>query len=155
MNEWTIGWLATAKLLLIVAFATLYWIGGRKNKWVRRIAGGLLISIGTVGFSVILKTFSPWHLLAIAAYPGALTLGYGGSATPVKLRRRLLFGAAVGVCAFIFAMPLGLKATLVATFQVALAIQASIILGLPNPFEAAEEEAVIATLSVALVPFIV
>jgi hypothetical protein len=155
MNEYTHGWLATAKLLLIVAFATLYWIGGRKNKWVRRISGGLLISIGTVGFAVILKTFSPWHLLAIAAYPGALTLGYGGSTTPVKLHRRILFGAAVGACAFIFALPLGFKPILAAAFQMAVAIQASVVLGLLNPFEAAEEEAVIAALSVALVPFIV
>jgi len=105
MNEWTIGWLATARLLLVVAFATLYWIGGRRNKWIRRIAGGLLISVGTIGFAVALGTFSPWHLLAIAAYPGALTLGYGGSATPVKLRRRLMFGTAVGASAFIFAVP--------------------------------------------------
>jgi hypothetical protein len=50
---------------------------------------------------------------------------------------------------------LGLKATLAAAFQMAVAIQASVVLGLLNPFEAAEEEAMIATLSVALVPFIV
>jgi len=155
MTEWTIGWLATAKLLLIVSFATLYWIGGRKRKWIRRVAGGLLISVGTIGFAAAMGTFSPWHLLAVAVYPGALTLGYGGSTTPVKLRRRLLFGAAVGACAFTFALPLGLKATLAAAFQIALAIQASVVLGLLNPFEAAEEEAVIATASVLLVPFIV
>ena len=155
MNEWTIGWLATARMLFIGAFATLYWIGGRRNKWIRRIAGGLLISGGTIGFAVALGTFNPWHLLAIAAYPGALTLGYGGSTTPVKLRRRLMFGTAVGVCAFIFAVPIGMKATWAALFQLALAIQSSVVLGLLNPFEAAEEEAVIASLSVLLVPFIV
>lgn len=155
MTEWTIGWLATARLLLIVAFATLYWIGGRKRKWIRRIAGGLLISVGTIGFTVLLHTFNPWHLLAIPAYPGALTLGYGGSTTPVKLRRRLIFGVAVGACSLIFALPLGLKATLAAIFQIVLAIQGSVVLGLLNPFKAAEEEVVIATLSVALVPFIV
>lgn len=155
MSEWTIGWLATAKLLLIVAFATLYWVGGRRRKWIRRIAGGLLISAGTIGFAFAFGTFSSWHLLAIVAYPAALSLGYGGSTTPAKLRRRLLYGVAVGACAFLFALPLGFKATLAAAFQLGLAIQASVALGLLNPFEAAEEEAVIATASVLLVPFIV
>ena len=154
MSEWTIGWLATARMLFIAAFATLYWIGGRKNKWIRRIAGGLFVSISAIGFSVALGTFHLLYLLAIPAYPAALTLGYGGSTAPVKLRRRFLFGAAVGVCSFIFAVPLGLKAVWAAVFQMALAIQGSIVLGLLNPFEAAEEEAVIATLSVLLVPFI-
>jgi hypothetical protein len=155
MSEWTTGWLTTARLLLIAAFATLYWIGGRRRKWIRRIAGGLLISVGTIGFAVALGTFSPWHLLALAAYPAALSLGYGGTRTPVKLRRRLIFGAAVGACSLLFALPVGFKETLAAAFQIALAIQASVVLGLLNPFEAAEEEGVIAALSVALVPFIV
>ncbi len=155
MSEWSVGWLATAKLLLVVAFATLYWIGGRKNKWVRRFAGGLIISGGTVGFAIVAGTFSPWYLIALAAYPGALSLGYGGSRTAVKLRRRLIFGAAVGACAFLFAWPLGGKALLAAALQLAVAVQASVVLGLLNPFEAAEEEAAIAALSVALVPFIV
>ena len=152
MSEYAIGWLASAKLGWVVLFATAYWLGGRRYKVLRRWGGGVLFPIGIIAFSVLATTYRPWFPLAIVLYPLALSLGYGGETLGEKLRRRALYGLALGGVSILFAWPgaLGLWG-----IQVALAMGASLDLGLTNPVPAAEEEALIAALSVLLVAFMV
>ena len=152
MSEYTVGWLGTAKLLLIVAFATLYWHGGRKHKFLRRFVGGAAFPAGVVALALVSGTFRWWHTIAFLSYPTALILGYGGDTLGKKIARRLLYGTVLGLASLPFALP---QAFDLLTVQIALAITASIGLGVTSRIPAAEEEALIATFAVILVPFMV
>lgn len=151
MTEWAIGWLGSLKLLLIAVVATLYWIGGRAGSpglRIRRWGGGLLLSLGTLGFAVWQSTFDWWMLGIIPHTVLALSLGYGGG-----FKERLLFGSALGSVGLWIALSTGVWNLLI--LQFAVAVLANVMLGLLNPVEAAEEETLIAVLSTAAVPFMV
>ena len=169
MDEVTLGHLAGLKGLLVVAFAWLYQWGGRewrpdntpeflhgligKQKVLRRFVGGLLISLGTLAFSAFLGSYQHWYWLAVLFYPAALTMGYGGDSPGEKFWRRLVYGLAVGACSLVFGVVLGGKMLYLSYYQIALSVSASLFFGLLNPLQAADEETVIATLSVLLAPF--
>lgn len=152
MSEGTLIWLSTAKLLVVAAFAVLYILGGRKYKVLRRYVGGLLIAGATIGFSIYQESFRSLSIVALVAAPVALAFGYGGDTFWEKLRRRFVYGCAVGSIGVWFAIPDRVDLWL---FQLALAVVASVFLGIRNPVPAVEEEALIATLSVCMVPFLV
>lgn len=156
MTETAQTWLAAAAWYAVATFAMLYSIGGRAGtpKWIRRIAGGLLIAGATLALSVAYATYSAWMLLALVTLPAALSMGYGADTTAKKILRRGLFGLAVSANALIFAIPLGMVG--VAVFQIILGVSASIYFGVANPFNnAPKEEAVIGGLCVILIPLIV
>ena len=151
MSEYGIGGLASAKLLLVVVFSTCYWLGGRRHKWIRRYVGGILFPAGVIAFAVMAGRFAWWQLAALFTFPAALSLGYGADSLWPKAYRRGLYGFALAMAG----LPLALSAWPVFAAQVVLAVGASVYLGLLNPVDAAEEEALIATLSVVLVVFYV
>lgn len=155
MGEMLVGWTASLKLLLVVAFATFYWIGGRTGpgKVWRRYVGGLLFPLAVIGISLIANTFHWLFLLSILAYPVALSMGYGGEGVWEKIRLRSIYGLLLGSCGLFFAIPM--HAWVLGFYQIVLAIMSSVILGTVNPTDAAEEEALIATMSVIMVPFMV
>lgn len=156
MSETAQTWMTGIAWYMVATFALLYSIGGRSGtpKWIRRIAGGLLVSIGTCVLAAVNHTFDAWMLLSLATLPAALSLGYGADTTAGKVMRRALFGLAVSSNALIFAIPLGMVGT--AVFQIILGTAASIYFGVTNPFNnAPKEEAVIGGLCVILIPFIV
>lgn len=152
MSEFTIGWLASAKLLWVVLFSTLYWIGGRRWKVIRRFGGGFLFPLGVCGFALVEQTFRLWMLLGLVTYPLALVfVGYGADTLGEKALRR----AAYGLCLGLAALPFVVGTWSLWGAQVLLAMIASVFLGLNNPVHAAEEETLIAALGVILVPFLV
>lgn len=151
MSEYLVGWLATLRLLIVVVFATLYWLGGRHQKGWRRWGGGLWLAGSTIALSLVAHQFY-WHfLLALLAYPFALSLGYGGTSWGQKLLKRTGYGLVLGGASAIFGFPFWNLIGL----QVLLAVASSVLLGLTNPVDAAEEEALIAVCSVVIVPFMV
>jgi len=153
VNEWFLVWLVPLRIGLVLVFATLYAIGGRGPKWVRRFLGGALFGSAVMGLSMWTGTFKWWLVGLPGAYIGALVLGYGGDTFVEKLFRRAIFGLALGCCALLAASVQPVWG--LGVFQVSLALAASIFLGIWNPVKAVNEEALIATLSVVCVPFMV
>ena len=156
MNENTIQILAGLKILLLAVFAYLYGRGGISHNVIRRWIGTAILTAGIVGFSLWQGTF---HWLYLAYYPllsGSLTLPYGASTTWGKILKRFLYGAACATAALplVFGSPLD-NPWLPFGWHVALCLQASIILGVWNPFQARDEETLIATFSTIIPLFII
>lgn len=152
MSEWTIGLISTLKVLSVALFGACYWIGGRTNKWIRRILGSLLFGGCIVGFSFWQSCYSHWLL----AYPVclfiALSQGYGGDSFWEKVMRRGKYGIILGLSSLPIAISTG--SWQLFGSQAVLALAASLVFGVFNPFHnAVDEENLIAILSVVLVPF--
>ena len=99
-----------------------------------------------VGFSLWKGTFNWWYLAYYPLLSAALTLPYGADTLKEKIVIRSVYGAACATAA----VPLALASPLVNPWlpfgwHVALCLQASIILGVWNPFNARDEETLIAT----------
>ena len=148
--------LFTFKILAVLIFAFCYIIGGRANKWIRRILGSLMLGIFVVGFSYWQRSYSNW----LCCYPLllfiALSKGYGANDNKLftKIHRRfsygLLFGLSCAPVAIVY------SAYYLWAGQLALAIVASMFLGIKNPFgNAVDEEGLIAIASIILVPFMI
>lgn len=148
MNEWGLVWMVPLKLLPTCVFVTTYVIGGRAHKWIRRYIGMPLFVL----FCVALAKFD-WKSISLLPLLLGVILGYGGDTLKEKFIRRLLYGASFGIAGliigFVFNKPL------LGLFQLSISLQASLFLGLTNPDDAVDEEALIALLSVVLIPFIV
>ncbi len=154
MSEWDLVHVIPLRFIPIIAFAYLYAFGGRRYKWVRRIAGSTLF-IGLIALlSFLLGTFSPWQLLPLLVLAPALTLGYGASGDTIKsIVKRGIYGLAVGLCGLV--MGIVTNHWELGVFQLILAFVSSIYLGVINPTKAVNEEGLIATLSVVSIPFMV
>jgi len=156
MSEVTLQILALAKLLSVVIFAGLYALGGMKgvSKGARRFGGAVWIGLAISIISSWQKTFSAVYLLYPLLLLGALHLGYGAEEVPKKLRRRALYGLALGVAS----LPIALKTGnwIMFAFNLVLCVGASVILGVFNPLRSArDEETLIGALSVVLPMFMV
>lgn len=144
------GQLAVA-IAALGAFAWLYSAGGIWMKALRRYLGSAVFVASCLGLAVWSKCFSWWMLLAWPALAAALTLGYDADPLTTKLRRRALYGLAVGASSVPFLLPMGLWN--VALFQIGLAVAASVFYGVVNPQSARSEEGIIGALLVACWPF--
>jgi len=153
VNEWFLVWMVPLRILIVLVFALLYAIGGRKWKWIRRFVGGLFLGGALIGLSLMLGAFNWWLLGVPAMYVIVLCLGYGGDTPSEKFIRRLIYGAAFGGVGLYVGIVSGVW--LVGLFQFVLAVFASVFFGLANPVQAVNEEALIATLSVVCVPFMI
>ena len=94
MSENTLQLIAGLKLLLVAGFAMLYGMGGISGKWKRRFIAPVLLGIGTWGLTTWTQSFSLWLLLSVFFLFGALSIGYGASATSDKIRKRAIAGLA-------------------------------------------------------------
>ena len=145
MTENILQLIAVCKLVWLTLFALCYGLGGMSNKWIRRYLGSAWLLWGIIGFAVWEGTFSWWFLLYYPLLVGALSLGYGAEELWDKIRRRFIYGAALGCAALPIAIVTG--QWLLFGWHVALCLQASIILGVWNPIDARHEETSIATFS--------
>lgn len=154
MNETNIQLIASLKIIWIAVFSFFYGWGGISGKWKRRYLGAAWAQGGVVLFSMITSDWNWWYLTWGPALIGALTLGYGGDTLAVKLKKRALYGLAVGIS------PLAL-AIVNATFwllglHVFLCVLISVALGVFNITKnARSEETVIGTTAVFLPMFMV
>ena len=152
MSEWNLVWLVPVKLIPTIVFALVYVIGGRRDKWIRRWIGGTFVIVSCLFFSWIGGKLSFSSLSLFSLYLGLL-LGYGGGSFLSRLFRRLAFGTVLGLCGLFIGV--SYHVFWLGVFQMLLAIQSSVLLGLTNPDDAVDEEALIAIASVFVIPFMV
>ena len=145
-------WQAAYAMGLLSLFTILYIRGGRSHRAIRVFGGGLTFSLGCVLLAVWSGVSSWVMLLAVPAYPAALSTGYGANQTAAKVRRRARYGLFVGLASAPLLLPLGLWWAWV--FQVGLSVATSVFYGVTNPTSAEGEEGAIALLMVATVPFL-
>ena len=156
MSEITLQILALAKLLSAVIFAGLYALGGMAgiSKGARRFGGVIWIGLAISIISFWQRTFSAMYLLYPLLLLGALHLGYGAEKVLEKLRRRAIYGLALGVAS----LPIALKTGnwIMFASNMVLCVGASITFGVFNPLRnARDEETIIGALSIVLPMFMV
>lgn len=154
MSEWYLVWLYPVRMLMITAFGLCYLIGGRRWKWIRRFLGSLIFAASVIVLSVILKSFT-WRLIpAFGCLAAGLTLGYSGDSMPKKIINRFVYGVVIGFSGLVIGI--AVESFLYGLFQLILSIFGSVYLGCLNPDkDAVDEEALVATLSVLAIPFMV
>jgi len=128
MNEVTLQWVQFFKLLVIMGYATLYGFGGMKGKWKRRYVGPAVLVAGIVGLSVWAGSFSWWFVGYLPLLIASLHFGYGGDDFKTKMRKRAIYGSALGCSAItmaigsgawaLFALHVGLCAVVCISFGV-------------------------------------
>jgi hypothetical protein len=152
MSEWTLVWLVPIRIMIIAIFAFFYAVGGRGPKYVRRFVGAGWMIMACLLLSALTQSFS-WKLITLGSLLGGLSMGYGGDTMEEKILRRLLFGVVVGGCGLLIGFSSG--HLLLGLFQLIMAVLTSLFMGLINPTDAVDEEAIIASLSVFVIPFMV
>lgn len=145
--------LLTVGLLILFSTVMAYVAGGRHDRFVRWLGGGLLFSGGLLMLSGLAGSFHPIMLTSLIVYPLSLSVGYGATEVGDKLRHRLHFGWWVGAASGTVLLPLGLWGCW--GFQIGLAMAASAFYGVTNPTSAVGEEGVISLLMLGTVPFLI
>jgi len=154
MSELTLQFLAFFKVICIAVFGLLYGFGGMVKKSIRRVGGPVWIAISILIISSIQKTISLWYFLYPLLLAGALCIGYGAEKKSEKIKKRALYGLALGFSA----IPVAIVTSkwLLFGFHLALCIGASVLLGVYNPLRnARDEETLIGALSVIIPVFMV
>ena len=156
MNEYTIGWLASCAGLGVVLASTLYWIGGRSNKWIRRFVSPAVICGTICGVSLGMGNFH-WAMLAVCPLLSiGYHLGYGGDDVKTKIVKRLYYALACSGSGVLLAIVLGGNAYWILPIQIAVAL-GTVYLGVKNPVYAAAEEffvSVLLTVGLVMYPFV-
>lgn len=153
MNEWILVWLVPMRLFAVLVFSTLYVIGGREHKWIRRFIAPLFF-VGILALVSYFVQSQYWRLAPLAGLPIVLSLGYTDKdGFGFGWARRLIYGTLFGGIGLAMGFMYGLW--YIGLWQMLMAILASMILGLLNPLEAVNEEALISTLSVMFIPFMI
>lgn len=157
MSESTLAFIAFLKLIFVACGAYLYSLGGTQGfgKWIRRFILPVWMGVGIWIFGQWQGSFQYWHVCYSGLLCGALHLGYGGTDDVfVKLRKRAIYGAALGVSA----IPLCISSHLWWLFaiHVGCCVMGSVLLGVYNPSRnARSEETLIAVLSTLFVLFLI
>ena len=139
MNEYTIGFTASGLLFVLAIYATLWMMGGRRDKWLRRFVGSSIMAVGVNVACVIMGIWEWYVLLLVATTIGGSCLGYGGKTFGEKLVRRLVFclGNVSGAIIFLIMFKGAAINVFLPHMWVALV---SVYFGLKNPIHAAAEE---------------
>jgi len=145
MSEFGIGTLASLSLVGLATGCFLYMRGGRRQKYMRRFVGSLVIAGTSITMSVLMKRFSPWLFLSYPVIAGGMTLGYGANELFPKILKRSLFAAGVVSAGLVYCFVFGGNAWWVLLPHVGVAAW-SICLGVKNPLHAAAEECFICAL---------
>lgn len=154
MSEYTLQFIAFGKILWVAVFSLLYGLGGVSNKWIRRYIGPAWMTLGVFVFSKITNSFHFWYLAYGILLMGALHLGYGGDDVGTKIRKRSIYGLALGISAA--PLLIGNANYILFGCHLGLCCFVSIVFGVFNPTRnAREEEGLIAFLSTLLVLFLI
>lgn len=148
MGEWGEVFLVPLRLVGIIPFVFCYVVGGRRWKWVRRFIGPVVVFLPLIAISHNLLLILPMLLLMLS-----LCLGYGADYVWESIRKRFFYGVCVGTCGAITGILLG-NITL-AIIQFVMALWGSMFFGVLNPTTAVKEEALIATFSILIYPFMI
>ena len=144
MNEYTIGWIASGTGLGLIISSTLYWLGGRKHKAIRRWGSAFTMAATVCGSAYFMGVFKPGMLALFVSLTIAYHLGYGADTLIEKVRRRAIYAIGVLVSGCVMVMCLngtlrldGLTGLLWAHIGVG---AWSIYMGVRNPVRAVAEE---------------
>jgi len=138
MPESTLQLIAFLKLIVVAVFGLLYGLGGMSGKWKRRYVGPALYCLALLGFTLWTQSFIALSLLSPLLLCAALHLGYGGSSTSEKIRKRAIAGAAAGCSGIPLFIAFGAPTLLVLNIAVCTAI--SIVAGVWNQTSSARTE---------------
>ena len=141
MDENTLQLMGILRLIWAVGYAWLYASGGISGKWKRRYVGSAFLTLGIVGFSIWLNTFSWWYLLFFFLVLGATSLGYGANETGKKIFKRGYCGLAYAVASLPIAIVNG--AWVLLALHTFICLTVSITLGVNNPTSARSEETLV------------
>lgn len=152
MNEYhMIGW-SVLNTLVVLAVATLYALGGRSEKWLRRFMAPAVL----VGYCAW-----PDRWVAFLSYPlyiAAYSLGYGESSFLAKwLRSKLIVRAVTGACYVLAAAPIAVAYGVpISTygFMAVFALVGTWWITSFNPFKAAADGYMVAFSTTFFVPFL-
>lgn len=133
------------RVMAVGVFATLYSIGGRSDKWIRRYLGAITFSAILIGLSLWFGSFNWWFA---AIQPLAIYVLSRGYSTTVK---RIGYGIVFGIFGLLCGLSLG--DWFLGAVQFLIAVFANIVFGLYNPVKAPLEEGLISGLSVFIIPF--
>lgn len=150
MTENNLQVVAGSKIIWSGVFSILYGFGGIKYKYIRRFIGPLWMGLGVFLFTTISGTFSPWYLLYPLLLCLSLHIGYGGDLVGIKLRKRAIYGLALGISA----IPLCLFSHSFFLFGIhcLFCLLAAILLGVFNPANNARDEEALIAICSTLIP---
>ena len=150
MNEPTIQLISSLKIVWLALFSFLYGWGGISGKWKRRYVAPFLLTTGLVLFSLWAETFKWVYLVYFPLLSIAFHLGYGANTLGIKLRKRAIYGFAVGVAA----IPIGLSTSMYALLglHIFLCVTLSVILGVFNITKNARSEETLIAVGSGLLP---
>jgi len=156
MSEYDIIWLASGSGIGLVIASTLYSIGGRAKKIIRRLGGALVLALTVNIISGFKGIWTGQLLLILPLLFAGFSMGYGADFVPMKILRRTLY--MLGVCASgaIFIWSFGGNAWWVFIPHIGIGAW-SIYLGVRNPIDAAAEEffiSMLLNLGLCMYPFI-
>lgn len=154
MTENYLQLIAGLKIIWCGFFALLYGYGGISHKWLRRYCGAFWMGFGVLFFGMWTGNLQWFYFIYPVLLCASLHIGYGGDHVGVKLRKRAVYGLAIGVSA----LPLCLGSSLFFMFGIHcfLCILASVFLGVFNPARnARDEETLLAILSTIIPLFLI
>ena len=150
MSETTLQWIQFLKLILLAFYSLLYGFGGMNGKWKRRYVAPFILTAGIVGLSIWSEMFSYWYLGYFALLSAALHIGYGSSDFWVKVRKRTLYGLALGVSALPIAI--GTGAWSLFGLHCGICIVVCVALGVFNITSSARAEETVMAAATAMMP---
>lgn len=139
MSEYTIGFLATFSGLGLLLSSLLYFLGGRKDKWLRRFLGSAILTLTLLIVSYFLKVFSWWLLLTYVPITLGYCLPYGAELFWSKVGKRTIYALCVISSGLICAIVFGGNAWFILPLHIGVGLF-TVYLGVTNPIHAASEE---------------
>lgn len=151
MSEIVLQIIAFLKIIWVAVFALLYGLGGISGKWKRRFIGPVWLMLGIFVFSKWTLNWSYWYLIYLPLLIASLHIGYGGTnVTAVKVRKRALYGLALGIAPASLAILN--TAWVMWGLHIVLCVSTSVILGVLNPTKNARNEETLIALMSAILP---
>lgn len=141
MNEITLQWNYFSRIVALSIFALLYGIGGIRGKWKRRFIAPFILVVLLSIYALLAKVFTFWMWAYYPLLVGALCLGYGADFFFDKVKKRFIFGLAVGIAALPVAYVTG--QWLLYGLHIFLNVLCSVVLGTQNPIPARGEETIL------------
>jgi len=152
MPESTLQLIAFLKLIVVAVFGLLYGLGGMSGKWKRRYVGPLVYGLALLGFTLWTQSFKPLCLLSPLLLCGALHLGYGGSSTAEKIKKRAIAGSAAGCAGIPLFIAYGAPGVLFLHIAVCAAV--SVVAGVWNETSSARTEETLIGAVYVLIPLL-
>ena len=152
MPETTLQLIAFLKLIVVAVCGLLYGLGGMSGKWKRRYVMPVVYGLAITGFTLWTNTFNAWSLLCVPLLFGALSLGYGGTTTAEKIRKRAIAGAAAACC--FIPLFVVFNALTLLFLHIGVCVATSVVAGVWNQTSSARTEETLIGATYVLIPLL-